>query len=151
MTAAHTTPTPSPVINFATANSDRKSERRASKQPDHPDADLIAACIEYATQIHAGQTAYKIDPTDAKFASVADTAAQRRADRAMVQILDLPPRTMDGMRAKAAIVEMALEDWTSDLDDLRQNFIITLANDVIRFQRASRGLNQHDTVIVVPR
>jgi hypothetical protein len=58
---------------------------------------------------------------------------------------------MDGMRAKAAIVEMALEDWTSDLDDLRQSFIITLANDVIRFQRASRGLNQHDTVIVVPR
>jgi hypothetical protein len=139
--STQTASTATPVINFATANSDRKSARRASKQPDHPDADLIAACIEYATQVHAGQIAYKIDPTDAKFASVADT----------VQILDLPPRTMDGMRAKAAIVEMALEDWTSDLDDLRQSFIITLANDVIRFQRASRGLNQHDTVVVVPR
>jgi (p)ppGpp synthase/HD superfamily hydrolase len=139
--STQTASTATPVINFATANSDRKSARRASKQPDHPDADLIAACIEYATQVHAGQIAYKIDPTDAKFASVADT----------VQILDLPPRTMDGMRAKAAIVEMALEDWTCDLDDLRQSFIITLANDVIRFQRASRGLNQHDTVVVVPR
>ena len=57
---------------------------------------------------------------------------------------------MDGLRAKAALVRTALDDWSGNLDELRQEFLISLADDVIRFQKASIALKQSRTEIVVP-
>lgn len=143
--------TGAPVINFATKAAGRSPRRRVGRRPDHPDADLIEHCMEYAVQISAGKIAYDVDPTDAKFASFSEDLAQSRADRAMRSILELEPTTVDGVRAKAALVKIAIEDWSGDLDELRQQFLISLADDVIRLQRHARGLKQHLEPIVVPR
>jgi hypothetical protein len=138
------------VIKFPAKSSCAARRSRVGKRPDHPDADLIEHCIEYAMQITGALTSYKIDPTDAEFAAFFDNVAQSRADRALRSALDLPPQTMDGLRAKAAIVRTALDDWSGNLDELRQEFLISLANDVIRFQKASFALKQSCTEIVVP-
>ncbi len=133
--------------NFATQPKGRARRRR---QASHVDADLIDLCIEYGMQIAAGRAAYEIDPTDSDFAHIADNIAQARAGRAMTAILEREPLTIDGVRAKAAIVKLAIEDWSGDLDDLRQNFIISLADDVVRLQRHARGLKCNQEIIVVP-
>src|ERR1019366_7075871 len=94
-------PMPSPksaessVIKFSAQPA--RGRRRVGKRPDHPDADLIEHCIEYAMQISAGRVAYMVDPTDAKFASYCDDLAKARGDRAMNAILDIEPVTVDGV------------------------------------------------------
>jgi hypothetical protein len=139
------------VIKFPAKSSGAGRRSRVGKRPDRPDADLIEHCIEYAMQISAGRVAYMVDPTDAKFASYCDDLAQSRADRAMNAILDIEAVTIDGVRAKAALVKLSIEDWDGDLDELRQSFLISLADDMIRIQRHARGLNQHLDPIVVPK
>jgi hypothetical protein len=139
----------SSVIKFSAQPA--RCRRRAGKRPDHPDADLIEHCIEYAMQISAGRVAYMVDPTDAKFASHCDDLAMARGDRAMNAILDIEPVTIDGVKAKAALVKLSIEDWSGDLDELRQCFLISLADDMIRLQRHARGLKQNLEPIVVPR
>ena len=118
---------------------------KASRSPvisNHPDAKLICLCIEYGTLIAGAQVAYNIDPTDSEFASQADSLTQTRADRAMLEIIDLETKTMDGLRAKAAIVKIAIEDWACDLEEIRQDFLVSLANDAIRLQRAGAELKR---------
>src|SRR5664279_913412 len=139
------------VIKFSTKTAGRSPRNRVGKRPDHPDADLIDNCIEYARQITGALISYKIDPTDAEFAAFFDDVAQSRADRALRSALDLPPKTMDGLRAKAALVRTALDDWSGNLDELRQEFLISLADDVIRFQKASFALDHSRTEIVVQK
>ena len=138
------------VIKFSTKSTGAGRRSRVGKRPDHPDADLIDNCIEYARQITGALISYKIDPTDAEFAAFFDDVAQSRADRALRSVLDLPPQTMDGLRAKAALVRTAVDDWAGDLDELRQEFVKSLADDVIRFQRAARRRSQSRTTIMVP-
>ena len=60
----------------------------------------------------------------------------------MLEIIDLETKTMDGLRAKAAIVKIAIEDWACDLDEIRQDFLVSLANDAIRLQRAGAELKR---------
>ena len=139
------------VIEFPAKTAGRSPRNRVGKRPDHPDADLIENCIEYAIQINGALISYKIDPTDAEFAAFFDDVAQSRADRALRSVLDLPPQTMDGLRAKASLVRTAVDDWAGDLDELRQEFVKSLADDVIRFQRAARRRSQSRTTIMVPR
>ena len=139
------------VIKFSTKTAGRSPRNRVGKRPDHPDADLIENCIEYAMQINGANISYKIEPTDAEFASFTDDVAQSRADRALRLAADCVAKTMDGLRAKAALVRTALDDWSGNLDELRQEFLISLADDVIRFQRASFALEQSRTEIVVPK
>ena len=138
------------VIKFSTKTAGRSPRNRVGKRPDHPDADLIERCIEYVIQINGALISYKIDPTDAEFAAFFDDVAQSRADRALRSVLDLSPQTMDGLRAKAALIRTALDDWSGNLDELRQEFLISLADDVIRFQKASVALKQSRTEIAVP-
>jgi hypothetical protein len=140
------------VIDFAAPAAARKTRRRIGKRPDHPDADLIEHCIEYAMQINAGRVAYNIDPTDAKFASFSDDLAKSRADRAMAAILEIEPVTIDGIRAKAGLIKTAMEDWEGvPLEGEIQTFLISLADDLIRLQRHSWQLKQNLEVIVVTR
>jgi hypothetical protein len=152
MTATQTIATETPVINFAEKTAGRPQRKRVGKRPDHPDADLIEHCIEYGMQIAAGRAAFPIDPTDAKFAAYFDDLTQSRADRALRAALDMKPRTLDGLRAKASLVEVALGDWeafdTLAIDELRKKFLISLANDIIRFQRGA--VKQKTSHVIFP-
>ena len=138
------------VIKFPAKSSCAARRSRVGKRPDHPDADLIENCIGCAMHITGALTSYNIDPTGAEFAAFFDNVAQSRADRALRSVLDLPPQTMDGLRAKASLVRTAVDDWAGDLDELRQEFVKSLADDVIRFQRAARRRSQSRTTIMVP-
>jgi hypothetical protein len=106
-------------------------------------------------QIAAGRAAFPVDPTDAKFAAYFDDLAQSRANRALVAALDMEPATMDGLRAKASLVEVALSDWeafdTTLIDDLRKKFLMSLANDIIRFQRSASKQKTSHINFVEPR
>jgi hypothetical protein len=137
------------VINFAETKKKPRSVRKA-KQSDHPDAELIECCMEYAAQIKIAEVGYLIDPTDSEFAEFADNLAQSRARRAMTQLLDLAPTTMDGLRAKAAIVAICIEDWNGAIEGIPREFVVSLAEDVIRFQRASVAMKQNDVPLEVP-
>lgn len=128
-----------------------RAKRSRPALPDHPDAKLIGHCIEYAVHVSSGAMAYTIDPTDAEFASPYDSKVIRLADRALAAILECEAVTIDGVRAKARLVSIMLKDWGSHLDDLREQFLISLADDVVRLQRHARGLDRHLTPIVVPR
>src|SRR5882757_9288032 len=114
-----------PIIDFAANAANRAPRRRSSKRPNHPDAYLIDHCIEYAMHISSGKIAYEVDPTDATFAWFRDDLAQGRATRALSAILEIEPVTVDGLRAKAALVKITLEDWDGNLDELRQRFLIS--------------------------
>lgn len=140
----------SPIIDFAVRTAKPRPTKRASKRPEHPDAELIEHCIEYASQIKVAEVGYEIDPTDSDFASFSDTLAQSRATRAMRQIVELKPNTMDGLRAKANIVAMCIDDWNGELQPLQRSFLTSLAEDVIRFQRVSASLHQNDVPVQVP-
>jgi hypothetical protein len=115
---------------------------RVIERSAHPDAKLISLCIEYGLAVAGAKVIYQIDPTDAEFASRADTSARARADRSMEEIIGTATKTMDGLRAKAAIVKLAIDDWEGNLDDLRQRFLISIADDIIRMQRALMSLEQ---------
>jgi hypothetical protein len=139
-----------PIIDFAVRTAKPRTTKRAGKRPEHPDAELIEHCIEYASQIKVAEVGYEIDPTDSDFASFSDTLAQSRATRAMRQIVALKPSTMDGLRAKANIVAMCIDDWNGELQPLQRSFLTSLAEDVIRFQRVSASLHQNDVPVQVP-
>lgn len=143
------------VINFAVNATKPQARRRVGKRPDHPDADLIEHCIEYAMQIAAGKAAFPIDPTDATFAAYFDDLTQSRADRALVAALDTEPVTLDGLRAKASLVEIAMSDWDNFdsimIDRLRKKFLISLAKDVTRFQRSARDQKTSHIAFPEPR
>ena len=149
MHAEHTTSGTAPVINFAEKTKKPRPPKRASRRPDHPDADLIEHCIEYASQIKIAEVGYEIDPTDSEFASFTDDLAQSRAGRAMRQIIEMQPATMDGLRAKANIVAMCIDDWNGELQPLQRSFLASLADDVIRFQRVSASLHPNDVPVPV--
>lgn len=140
MTTAQSTP--AEVINFAAVGTSRPARRNVKKRPVHMDADLIEHCIEYGMQINAAQAAYKVDPTDSEFASFFDDLCRSRANRAMRAVLELPPKTLDGLRAKAELIQIVCKDWESlhgsvELDELRTEFVHSLASDIVRLQRAA--------------
>ncbi|QOZ15923.1 hypothetical protein XI02_13755 [Bradyrhizobium sp. CCBAU 21365] len=144
MTGATTTAESSQaaIIDFGQIGKSRPPRRSVKKRPDHPDADLIESCIECAMQMAAGKAPYKIDPTDSEFAAFCDDICRSRADRALCAVLDMNPSTLDGLRAKAGLVEAVVDDWTDfpggiQLDELHTNLLLSLAKDVIRFQRAA--------------
>lgn len=139
--SAHTAET-STIIDFAHVGKSRPPRRSVKKRPSHPDADLIENCIECAMQIAAGKAPYKIDPTDSEFAAFCDDICRSRANRALRDLLDLSPSTLDGLRAKAGLVEVVMDDWQEyggsvNLDELHSTLILSLAKDVIRFQRTA--------------
>jgi hypothetical protein len=153
MTATQASSAQAPVINFAGRTDDRKKTRRQGQRrlpavvSDHPDSILITACIEYAMQIRAAQVTYEIDPTDSEFAAFMDPAAQGKARARLAVIMNNKPTTMDGLRAKAALMPIILEDWSGDLDKIEIGFLTSVTDDVVRFQKAACRMNQSDTVI----
>jgi hypothetical protein len=149
MNAVQQRSTETPVLNFATATA-RSRRKPLSLRVTHPDAGLIESCIEYAMEMAGTQIAYEVDPTDSDFAAFFDTKAQGRGEKALQFITECEARTMDGLRAKAAIVETVLQDWNDNLEKLGHDFLVSLARDVIRHQQASIGRKTSRDVIVVP-
>lgn len=147
--------TPNFSANFTPQPSMRRNRRRVGKRPVHPDADLIEHCIEYAMQIAAGKAAFPVDPTDAEFAAYFDNLTQSRADRALVAALDIEPSTLDGLRAKASLVHIAMDDWDNFdsimIDELPKKFLISLADDVVRFQRSAVDQKTSNIPVAEPR
>jgi hypothetical protein len=143
MTATQTTPTPSPVINFATATGGKKP-RLYDRIAAHPDAVLIENCIKYVAEISsAREPIFVVDPTgDNDFAGAFTTKARNRADRALTLITAGEPQTMDGLRAKAAIMDPMLAVCDGLLEAIDHDFLASLARDVIRLHRASQVTGQ---------
>jgi len=65
----------------------------------------------------------------------------------MRQALDLAPVTIDGLRAKAAVVVHCINDRGGELEDLHRRFLVSLAEDVIRFQRTLEPGKRNDVPV----
>lgn len=120
------------IINFAVAGVPRA---RNAKLPDHPDAELIQACLNYAIAMRGASGAYEADPTgDNDFAAAADTRLLKQAAKEQDVIAASHATTLDGLRAKAAAADIA-----ANLDrDCAPSFLRSLAADVIRIHRATK-------------
>jgi hypothetical protein len=109
----------------------------------HPDAELIGSCIEVATALRGTAGAFEADPTgDNDFAAAQDDAALKRASQAMHAAANYLPSTFDGLRTKAAIVDMVFE---IDRCEARA-FVRSLADDVIRFHKVFQDATKIETI-----
>lgn len=149
-----TTPTPSPVIDFASES--RKRFDNTTKKPEgvrgsgwHPDGALIIKCLELAVDIKAGEALYMIDPTDGEFANLADTRHRNRADRALAYITAFRPTTLDGLKAKARLVDLVLVDIHA-IDGIELDFLKSAASDVCRFHDALTNHASGMTMVAAP-
>lgn len=103
--------------------------------PSHPDAPLLKACVSVAVALRGASGAYEADTTDDKdFAAAIDSALLKRAEKALTEAADYLPSTLDGIRAKAEIVNMAIEAMPSGIV---KGFLLSLSADIARFHKAS--------------
>lgn len=131
LSAAVSEPT---VVDFSAAATAKR--RSAGLETTHPDTALIKACIDFAVAVRGASGAFEVDPTaDNDFASKLDVVLLRRAEKQQALIVSLRPRTLDGLRAKAAAADMAL---TFDLD-ASANLLSSLCTDIAKFHRASKN------------
>lgn len=124
-----------PVVNFATMTTNcRKPQGIDPEAVEHPDAALIQACVNFAAAMRGASGAFEVDPTvDCDIAQAVDKRLMRQASKEQALITASRPNTWDGLRAKAAVVDMALD---LDREDM-PSFLRSLAADVIRFHRAT--------------
>lgn len=102
------------------------------KPAKHPDAELIEACMDFATALYGSSGAFDVDPTeDCEFASTRDTRALKRADDARSIITSYLPKTLDGLCAKAQAAQVCNK---YDIQEA-PSFNASVANDVVRFHR----------------
>lgn len=88
----------------------QKNAKTASPASKHPDAKLIRACIDFAIAMRGASGAYEVDPTgNNEFAQAIDRKLLAQADRAQAAIARSAPSTIDGLRAKAMILKMAID------------------------------------------
>jgi hypothetical protein len=121
-------------VDFSVAAAAATKSQVSKLKVDHPDATLIQACINFAIAMRGASGAFEVDPTvDCDLAQAADKRLMRQASKEQSLIAATRPSTLDGLRAKAAIVDMALD---LDRDDM-SFFLRSLAADVIRFHRAA--------------
>ena len=111
----------------------RKNAKTGLPASKHPDAKLIQACVDFAIAMRGASGAYEIDPTgNNDFAQAIDSKLLAQADDAQAVITRRAPSTIDGLRAKAMILKMAIDldcDETGALSG-------SLAEDVKRFHKA---------------
>jgi hypothetical protein len=153
MNVTQTSPTGSPVINFANAGATRKPTRRDVAYPPHPDAILIAACIEYASYMAFAAAGYAIDPTDADFAAVSDDAARAKADTALRIAQKTCPETLDGLRAKSALVYSIAGKNSATGSSLglpERMFLASLADNIRHFHDISAAKGEERKPVTAP-
>lgn len=125
------------VVNFTTAaTASRAPGSRRASLPDHPDAELIQACVEFGIAVRGASGAFEADPTgDNDFAQRMDSALLKRARKQQELIATLRPTTLDGLRAKATVANMAR---TFDLDQ-SSALLSSLCTDVAQIHRSSKN------------
>jgi hypothetical protein len=102
-----------------------KSRRHQSK---HPDAALIAACIRYGSTIVGKEVAYEIDPNG----DCAHVLALGLPEASLAGLCR-PAKTVEGILAKARVVNHCLNCPVVDADPARIEFVELLAEDIARF------------------
>ena len=103
--------------------------------PSHPDAPLLKACVSVAVALRGASGAYEADTTDDKdFAAAIDGEMIERAAKALAEAGDYRTATLDGLRAKAEVIDMTFEAMPSDI---AHKFLRSLCADIARFHRAS--------------
>ena len=151
MSTAQTASAATPILNFATvAESKKPRPRLYDRVAAHPDVSLIETCVSYASAIGStSEATFKVDPTgNNDFAAMVATKSRNRADRLLAQITATAPRTMDGLRAKAAVMEVMLADCDlGALEPEHYSFLNSVARNVVELQRASQETGQSATVI----
>lgn len=125
------------VADFTTAaTASRAPGSRRANLPDHPDAELIQACVEFGIAVQGMNGGFEVDPTDdADFAQRMDSALLNRARKRQELIATLRPTTLDGLRAKATVANMAR---SSDLDQ-SSALLSSLCTDVANVHRYSKN------------
>lgn len=135
-TALHSAPPQ--ILDFPPTARPPLEERSDAEAEAHPDADLIRACVRFGIAVRGSSGGFEADPTgDCIFASAKSEALLKRAEKEWRFASNYLPSTMDGLRAKAAIVEMAID---IDQPSLKA-FLRSFADDVVRFHRASANTN----------
>jgi hypothetical protein len=126
------------VVDFSTAaTAGGAPSARCATLPDHPDAALIKACINFAVAVRGASGAFEADPTgDNDFAQQMDAVLLRRAEKQQARIVSLRPTTLDGLRAKAAATNLALTEF--DLDT-SSHLLSSLCTDIVKLHRASKN------------
>lgn len=125
------------VVDFSTAAAaGRAPGARRANLPDHPDAELIQACVEFGIAVRGASGGFEADPTgDNDFAQRMDATLLKRARKQQELIATFRPTTLDGLRAKATAANMAL---TFDLD--RSSVLLSsLCTDVAQVHRSSKN------------
>ena len=124
------------VVKFSPKSAGRapRYRKRTAGRPDHPDANLIQACLDCAYATGGIKEAFHADPTgNSDFAQPMDERALRTARKSVNFAANYSPSTIDGLRAKAAIVRMVLE-IESDTESAAP-FFKSLADDIRRLCR----------------
>lgn len=125
------------VVDFSTAATAGRAPRsRRATLPDHPDAELIQACVEFGIAVQGMNGGFEVDPTDdADFAQRMDSALLKRARKQQELIATLRPTTLDGLLAKAVVANMAR---ACDLDQ-SSALLSSLCTDVAQVHRSSKN------------
>jgi hypothetical protein len=104
----------------------------------HPDAKLIAACVEYAKALRGASGAFEVDPTaDCDFAQALDHEALSICAKAAGVAAACKPKTLDGLRAKAGMAKIGLQLDSPGDAPLFVQLMRSLCDDVVRFHRDS--------------
>lgn len=124
------------VVDFSAAAKASRPRSRCATLPDHPDAELIQACVEFGIAVRGASGGFEADPTgDSEFAQRMDATLLKRARKQQELIATLRPTTLDGLRAKATVANMAR---TFDLDQ-SSALLSSLCTDVANVHRYSKN------------
>jgi hypothetical protein len=134
-------PTPAP-LSSATIREARKT---------HPNRTLIENCVDYAVHMQGALAGFDVDPTDSEYASATDSIFRARARRHLVSATRIKACTIDGLRAKAALIPIIIASAAGCLEEPEAKFLQSLATDIVRIQRASRHADQSRNKIPEPR
>lgn len=147
MNTAQTAQSEPPVIHFTSATPNRKP-RLYDQCTAHPDVVLIETCIRYVAEAASAARIFEVDPTaDKVFAAAFDTKSVARAGRLLTAITETKPLSIDGLRAKASIIKAVLANKSGTIQEHEQDFLTSLADDIVRLQRTSFE-SGHDTAII---
>jgi hypothetical protein len=129
------------VVKFPAKSRSRAPLVRRAKWPNHPDDVLIGACVAYAYAMGGIRAAFPADPTgDKDFVQSIDGHALLAARRNMHRAANLFASTLDGLRAKAFIVSIVLDNETDTASV--SPFLKSLAHDIERLYVA--GTLRHE-------
>lgn len=114
----------------------------------HPDAELISNCVCIATAIRGTSGAFEADPTgDNEFAAAQDEVQLKAAYRSMKAASNYMPSTFDGLRTKAAVMDMVFDIDRAEV----RGFVRSFAEDVIRFHKAFEEATKVKTIAEIAK